>query len=147
MGSVAFISGHKPLLRHDLHLLENGRVASGSLFVQVLMHVTNGAWSSPPEDVQDLQLTISRSRIHALHYTKIIVEWSKNLRFSSFSLEVMRRIDNFTGTRQLPTTSWPNPCTCSRWICCASESRLRLGVNFFQADRPRRRHNACGGCG
>ena len=42
-----FISIHKPLFRHDLEHLQNGRISSRLDLVQDVLDIPNGSWTLP----------------------------------------------------------------------------------------------------
>lgn len=62
VSALLFISLDQSFLRHNLHHLQHGRVAGRSGFIDLFVNLSDRARASLPEDAQNLQFSIGRSR-------------------------------------------------------------------------------------
>src|SRR3954468_22450202 len=72
VGSFAVVAPDEPLLRHDLQHLQCGGIRRRAIAGQLLVHLTNGAGAVRPEDAQDCEFSVSRTRglAHGIQYVR-----------------------------------------------------------------------------
>src|SRR5262245_38520871 len=74
VGSLLLIAFHQPLFGHNLQELQDGCVASGSVFVEGFLHLANSAGTPLPEHSQDREFGVGWPLLPALSH-RFFPQW------------------------------------------------------------------------